>query len=89
MAKPVKLKRKQYENLMDVLKKEYSHKPSVYLIRERMKRTLGFTIRFQSRYERGAVFEFNEFPDDYYVIDFFDSKKETMFLMKYGYLLDA
>jgi hypothetical protein len=77
MAKPVKLKRKQYEKLISQIKIDYKHKPSVYLVRERMKTTLGFTIRHESK-----------MYEDFYVVEFFDNRKETLFLMKYGYLLD-
>lgn len=51
------------------LKEEYSWKPSIMLIREVMRRELGFTIR--------------EKPPNMICLDFFDDVKETHFRLKY------
>jgi len=59
------------------------HKPSIMLIREKMRRVLGFTVRTHNYYNT---------DDDYYVeevhLDFYDEAKRTMFLLKYSEYLD-
>ena len=59
------------------LKEEYSWKPSVMLIRDSMKKELGFTIREHTTYseQRGSEMMI--------CLDFYDDVKETWFRMKY------
>lgn len=56
--------------------------PSVILIREKMREVLGFTARFPL-WEPGMVNR-----NEYIILDFFDEKKKTMFLLKYSHFLE-
>ena len=73
----VKLKEKQWDKLQQRLKEE--HPLSVFAIRSKMKSVLGFT----TREERG-----NDYFNPTIHLDFFDEKKKTMFLLKYGDYLE-
>lgn len=57
--------------------------PSVLLIREKMKKVLGFTSRRHNYFNRA---------DDYFVdevhLDFYNEAKRTMFLLKYSEFLN-
>ena len=53
--------------------------PSVILIREKMREVLGFTARNHHLWEPGMVNK-----NEYIILDFFDEKKKTMFLLKYS-----
>lgn len=76
MAKPVKLKEYQWNNLRERLKQDY--KPSVILIRENMRKTLGFVDRTHQWYTEQHGFMST------ICLDFYDESKRTMFLLKYS-----
>ena len=57
--------------------------PSVILIREKMREVLGFTARNHNLWEPGMVNR-----NEYIILDFFDEKKKTMFLLKYSHILE-
>jgi hypothetical protein len=76
--KPVVLTTDQWKRIRTALKEEYP--PSVFLLRERMKAKLGFTIREHSSWNNGE----HEFQIH---LDFFSEKKQTMFLLKFSELI--
>jgi hypothetical protein len=57
--------------------------PSVILIREKMREVLGVTPRNYYSWEPGMVNKI-----EYIILDFFDEKKKTMFLLKYSHFLE-
>lgn len=63
------------------LSKEYPS--SVILLRNKMKEVLGFTVRTYRDWEPNMV-HFNE----YIVLDFYDTKKKTMFILKFSEILN-
>lgn len=70
------------------IKDEYN--PSVYLIRERMQKTLGFTVR---RHRIDQKTSDNELFSGYYLesvhLDFYDDAKKTWFLLKYSDIINS
>lgn len=88
MIKSIKLTEKKWDELRDELKTRFKSKPSTILVRSRMREVLGFTPRHQ-----GAWTPIPNTKNEYYkealvFLDFFDEKKYTMFLLKYGNFLD-
>lgn len=67
----------EWKNIRRQLKEEYNWKPSVFMIREVMKRELGFTVRFHSVYEEQTGYV------EFIYLDFYDDAKETWFRLKY------
>jgi hypothetical protein len=77
----VKLQTKQWNKLQERLKEE--HPTSVFAIRDKMKKVLGFTTRHAYGPLPGSsVYE------SIVHLDFFDEPKRTMFLLKYGDYLE-
>ena len=66
---------RQWNDLLPEMKKDYP--PSVFLLRSRMKDTLGFTPRNHSTWE-------NERYKEEVHLDFYSEHQRTMFLLKYG-----
>lgn len=77
MAKSIKLTTKEWTAIRKQLKEEYKWKPSIFFIREVMRRELGFTTRFHTTYseQRGS--------EEIIYLDFFDDNLETLFRLKY------
>ena len=73
--KPIIIETKQWNALKERINNDYP--PSVRLVREKMKRVLGFTPRFYEEFdlELGRNIQVH--------LDFFDEHKRTMFLLKY------
>ena len=64
---------KEWSEIRKRLKEDYAWKPSVFMIRETMRRELGFTPRYHL--ELG-------YKETIY-LDFYDDAKETWFRLKY------
>ena len=77
----IKLQTKQWNKLHERLKEE--HPLSVLAIRDKMKRELGFT----TRNDYGTL-RHSRIYEPIVHLDFFDEKKKTMFLLKYGDYLE-
>lgn len=84
--KAIKINTDKWNLLCEKLKEDYP--PSYLLIRSKMRETLGFTVREHKSYEK---VESNGFATTSFVrqlveihLDFYDDKKRTMFLLKYG-----
>lgn len=88
MIKSVRLTEKNWESLLSELKKTYKTKPSTYLVRSRMRTVLGFTTRYQQAYTPVPNTKGEYYKEPQVLLDFFDEKKYTMFLLKYGTFLD-
>ena len=88
MIKSIRLTEKKWEALLAELKKTYRAKPSTYLVRSRMRAVLGFTTRYQEAYTPIANTTDEYYKEAQVLLDFFDEKKHTMFLLKYGTFLD-
>lgn len=63
-----------------------SHPPSVLLSRSKMREVLGFTDR-DADYRDRFVDRYGKHHRAFY-LDFFDEKKRTIFLLKYGDFLN-
>jgi hypothetical protein len=64
----------EWTRIRQQLKQDYNWKPSVLLIRETMRRELGFTTRvYQDSYQSIEVV----------CLDFYNDAAETMFRLKY------
>lgn len=68
---------KEWTKIRKQLKEEYAWKPSIFMIREVMRRELGFTTRLHTTYteQRGR--------EEIIFLDFFDEPSETLFRLKY------
>jgi hypothetical protein len=74
--KAIILSKPQWYALKEKVNQDYP--PSVSLVREKMKRVLGFTPRLHETWDSrtGYTIEMH--------LDFFDEQKRTMFLLKYS-----
>lgn len=77
MARSIQLTDREWTKLRKRIKEEYPTKPSLFLIRESMRRELGFTTRYHQTYshQHGTM--------EYIWLDFFDDNMETLFRLKY------
>jgi hypothetical protein len=98
MSKPVVMRPEQWGTVLEHIKQR--EKPSVYLSREKMKETLGFTVRDHREYVKDPNYvkspsrgEWHDLELGWYEgktnvhtvrLDFYDDQKRTMFLLKYG-----
>ena len=73
--KPIVISKDQWYVLKEKINNDYP--PSVRLVREKMKRVLGFTPRLHE------VAGYPNYTVEMH-LDFFDEPKRTMFLLKYG-----
>jgi hypothetical protein len=76
MSKPVQLTENQWEKIRQHTAEHYP--PSVLLIRDCMRRDLGFTTRVHRDYRTYQDY------DAPIMLDFYDDPKRTMFLLKYS-----
>lgn len=68
---------KEWTKIRKKLKEDYAWKPSIFMIREIMKRELGFTTRYHKEYhEQTGYIETIH-------LDFFDEAAESYFRLKY------
>lgn len=70
-----------WPKIYNQLAKDYP--PSVIIVREKMRRVLGFTTRTYKRWNPGMV----NYDNELMILDFYDEKKKTMFLLRYSHLL--
>ena len=85
MSKPIILTEEQWVPLHRQLSKD--NHSSVMLIREKMKVTLGFTVR-RHRVWRSTPDFGNKYPEDTIRLDFYNEPKRTMFMLKYSEYLE-
>jgi hypothetical protein len=76
-----------WQEIMLVLTQEYLNEPSVLLIRDKMRRTLGFTQRFHKEWvetgkrDNGQAYGFYQ---EYTVLDFYTESARSWFLIKFA-----
>lgn len=81
MSKPIVLTTSTWEKLYEKIKLDYPR--SVWLIRDRMKDKLGFTVREHVELPKeGQHWNYNKCVS--IRLDFYDEMKRTMFLLKYS-----
>ena len=73
----ITLSEREWGRIRKQLKEEYAWKPSVLMIREVMKRELGFTTRLHQQWIDGTGYNIKVH------LDFFDEAMETLFRLKY------
>ena len=78
MAKSIQFTVEEWTQLRLKIAKDHELKPSVFMIREVMKRELGFTTRMHRQWDPGMV-NFQE----HVLLDFWNDEKETFFRLKY------
>ena len=79
MAKSIQFTMEEWLQLkLEMTKDQELEKASVFMIREVMKRELGFTTRMHRQWDPGMV-NFQE----YVLLDFWNDEKETFFRLKY------
>ena len=78
MAKSIQFTVGEWTQLRLKMTKDHELKPSVFMIREVMKRELGFTTRVHRQWDPGMV-NYQE----HVVLDFWNDEKETFFRLKY------
>lgn len=85
--KSIILRHREWEQIFAKIKEEYADTPSMFLIRGKMKDTLGFTVREHLHYDYDKVSD--DYGDDWrdyrtqIHIDFYDEAARTMFMLKY------
>jgi len=89
MLKSIKISQEQWLLLRSQLREDYPL--SVMLTREKMRRVLGFTTRVHREWKvedgpSGIYDGYGEYRETLF-LDFFDEKKKTFFLLKYGNFL--
>lgn len=86
MSKPIKLTLAQWEDIQTAMKADPRIPKSSLLIRDKMKRHLGFTVRehrdFAPKMDGG-------YYSTQIHLDFYNESKRTMFLLRYSDYIDA
>ena len=79
MAKSIQFTMEEWAQLkLEMTKDQELEKASVFMIREVMKRELGFTTRMHRQWDPGMV-NYQE----HVLLDFWNDEKETFFRLKY------
>jgi len=78
MSKPIEISHPQWMKLYEQLKKD--HPPSVMMIRDKMRLTLGFVHREYRDWDNNM----GEYRKKCIMLDFYNEKKRTFFIMKYS-----
>ena len=78
MAKSIQFTVEEWTQLRLKIAKDHELKPSVFMIREVMKRELGFTTRMHRQWDPGMV-NYQE----HVLLDFWNDEKEIFFRLKY------
>lgn len=77
--RPLIYKRSTWHAVLKQIKQDYP--PSVYLIRSKMREVLGFTVREHHHFDtkrRRYI--------DTIMLDFYEEKFKSLFLLKYGHI---
>ena len=78
--RPVVLTLDQWKQIRKMLQEE--HPKTVFMIRDKMKRVLGFTVREHRQWDKSVVNMMFQIH-----LDFYSQNKRTMFLMKFSEIL--
>jgi hypothetical protein len=87
MSKSLILTEKKWAEIYNIIAKNYPH--SVLLIRNNMKETLGFTVRYHEEWfdrnvESRDMGYGTKYRQETIHLDFYNEPKRTMFLLKYS-----
>jgi hypothetical protein len=82
MSKPLILSEKQWLDIYNIIAKIHPH--SVLLIRDKMKETLGFTVRRHREWIPEQGYDGHGNYVETIRLDFFNEPKRTMFLLRYS-----
>lgn len=74
------LKPKVWDSILEKIKAEYP--PSYWMIRDRMRRELGFTVRRHSQWISSPGEDFGYYQDQIH-LDFYNEAAQTFFSLKY------
>lgn len=83
MANSIKLTDKKWIQIRKQLKEEYEWKPSVLIVREVMRRELGFTTRYHTEWVPDPGYDGYGRYVEFVYLDFFNDEQETFFRLKY------
>ena len=75
--KPIALTNAEWLAVYNRLAKRYEHRPSVLLLRSKMKEELGFTVRHHREWTISGTSQYTIF------LDFYSEEAATMFRMTY------
>ena len=87
MGGVITLTEPQWAALHARLVQDYQAEPSVMLIRGKMQRTLGFTVRHHREWVADAPGSPWRQPREWIYLDFYDAALETWFRLKYAEFL--
>jgi hypothetical protein len=83
----ITLKEVDWEEVLQRIKEDYADRPSVYLMRSKMREELGFVPRWHEQWVNNKDKQGKELPHGRYVksvcLDFYNEAMETFFRMKY------
>ena len=80
------LKHREWDDIAKKIRAEYANTPSIFLIREKMKEQLGFTVREHTHYNGNIEYVDTDDWRDYRSqihLDFYSESAKTMFMLKY------
>jgi len=81
MTKPIELSHSQWAKLYVQLREDYP--PSVVLLKNRMKKKLGFMYREYKDWDNN-IGKYGGWRKNCVMLDFYSEKKRTFFIMKYA-----
>ena len=73
----ITLEAREWNRIRKRLKEEYAWKPSIFMIREVMRRELGFTTRYHREWDNQTG------STEYICLDFYSDDAESWFRLKY------
>ena len=88
--KPIVLSVEQWKTIRTALHEEYPK--TTFMIRDKMKRVLGFTVREHRHWVDNPKAEYEWDRGDYVFqihLDFYSENKRTMFLMKFSEVISG
>lgn len=82
----IKMAHSTWQDIMVILTQEYVNEPSVLLIRDKMKRTLGFTQRYHKEWVEAVKKDGRTYGyyKEYTVLDFYNESCKSWFLIKFA-----
>jgi len=83
----IKMPHSTWQDIMLILTQEYRDEPSVLLIRDKMRRVLGFTQRYHKEWvEKGTREDGRNYGyyREYTVLDFYNESAKSWFLIKFA-----
>lgn len=85
MTKPIELENYQWKRIFERIQKE--HPKSVWLIREKMKKKLGFVPREYKDWD-DSIGKWGGWRKNCVMLDFYSEKHKSLFLIKYSDIIN-